>query len=277
MSRIQNILDKAERDGAMRRVRPLAEASAIGATATALADNAPGFAVTDVVEAAVVAEPLPVPARVISGVHLHPTLVAAAEDGSIAAEQYRAMRTRLLHAETGAAVNIVLVTSPGRGDGKTLTVANLGLTMAQEPQRRICVMDADLREPQQHFLFGVPSTPGLADVLAGAATLDDALVTLEDYQITILPAGIASAHPAELLGTMAMRRTLDALRSRFDCVVIDAPAALPLADVGILTPLVDSVVMVVRAGLTSKPAIHDAVAAIDGGKLIGIVLNDAAA
>jgi capsular exopolysaccharide synthesis family protein len=275
MSRIQNILDKAEREGAMRRIRPLAEASAVGATA--LADAPPAFAVTDVVEAAAgAAEPLPAPARVIAGGHLHPTLVAAAASGSVAAEQYRALRTRLLHAEAGAAVTIVLVTSPGRGDGKTLTVANLGLTMAQEPQRRICVVDADLREPQQHFLFGVPSTPGLADVLAGGATLDEALVTLEDHQITVLPAGVASAHPAELLGTTAMRRTIDVLRSRFDCVVIDAPAALPLADVGVLTPLVDSVVMVVRAGLTSKPAIHDAVSAIESGKLIGIVLNDAA-
>jgi Mrp family chromosome partitioning ATPase len=73
-----------------------------------------------------------------------------------------------------------------------------------------------------------------------------------------------------------MRRTIEALRSRFDCILIDAPTALPLADVGILTPLVDSVVMVVRAGVTSKPAIHDAVASIEDAKLLGLVLNEAA-
>ena len=73
-----------------------------------------------------------------------------------------------------------------------------------------------------------------------------------------------------------MRRTLDALRSRFDRVVIDAPAAAPLADVGVLMPLVDSVLLVVRAGITSKPAIHDAVAAIDPAKFLGLVLNEAA-
>jgi Mrp family chromosome partitioning ATPase len=147
--------------------------------------------------------------------------------------------------------------------------------MAQEQQRRICVVDADLRRPQQDRLFGLSPAPGLADVLACDAALDDALITLEEYQITILPAGTASAHPAELLGTITMRRTLEALRSRFDCVLIDAPAAIPLADVGILTPLVDSVVMVVRAGVTSKPAIHDAITSIDGAKLLGIVLNEA--
>jgi Mrp family chromosome partitioning ATPase len=101
-------------------------------------------------------------------------------------------------------------------------------------------------------------------------------VAIEEHHITVLPAGTPSGHPAELLGTTTMRRTIDALRSHFDCVLIDAPAALPLADVGILTPLVDSVVMVVRAGVTSKPAIHDAIASIQDAKLLGIVLNESA-
>jgi Mrp family chromosome partitioning ATPase len=73
-----------------------------------------------------------------------------------------------------------------------------------------------------------------------------------------------------------MRRVVDTLRTRFERIVIDAPPALPLADVGILTPLVDSVLLIVRAGVTPKPAIHDAVAAMDELKLLGMVLNDAA-
>jgi capsular exopolysaccharide synthesis family protein len=173
-------------------------------------------------------------------------------------------------------VNVVLVTSPGRGEGKTLTAGNLGLTMAQEFQQRICVVDADMRHPQLHRIFGLPQNPGLAEVLTEQATLQDALVTIEEQQITILPSGFLPARPAELLGSTAMRRTLDALRSRFDRIVIDAPAAMPLADVGILTPLVDSVLLVVRAAITSKPSIHDAVTALDNSKLLGIVLNEAA-
>ena len=74
-----------------------------------------------------------------------------------------------------------------------------------------------------------------------------------------------------------MRRTIDTLRSRFDRVVVDSPAAAPLADVGILAPLVDSMLLVVRAGVTPKPAIHDAVSAIEPSKLLGVVLNEAAA
>ena len=275
MSRIQNILDKAEREGSVRRVH------AVAAGGLAAVADSPTTFITPQASAgaeAVPAAPVaPGPGRVVSNVRLHPHLIMAADDGGVAAEQYRALRTRVLHADNGAPVNVVLVTSPGRGDGKSLTVANLGLTMAQEQQRRICVVDADLRQPRQDQLFGLPAAPGLADVLACDAALDDALITLEEYQITVLAAGTISARPAELLGTSAMRRTIEALRSRFDCILIDAPAAIPLADVGILTPLVDSIVMVVRAGMTSKPAIHDAIASIDGGKLLGIVLNEAMA
>src|SRR5207249_8065301 len=108
-------------------------------------------------------------------------------------------------------------------------------------------------------------------------TLTDALVALEDHSLTVLPAGQLPAHPAELLGSTAMRRTLQTLRSRFDRVIIDAPSAAPLADVGILTPLVDSVVLVVHAGTTTKPAIQEAVTMIGASKLLGVVLNGAAA
>jgi len=276
MSRIQNILDKAEREGAVRRIRPLA-----GPTmpAVAVVDppetlSPPPTVVAPEPDVSVAAASAP--RRVISGARLSPSLIAAVSPSGIAGEQYRALRTRIVHRETGGPVNVVLITSPARGDGKSLTVANLGLAMAQEYQQRICVVDADFRSPQQHRLFGLPDAPGLSDVLTGRVSVEDALVALEEHHISVLPAGTRSAHPAELFGTTTMRRTLEALRLRFDRIVIDAPAAAPLADVGILTPLVDSIVLIVRAGITSKPAIHDAIAAVDAGKLLGIVLNEAA-
>jgi capsular exopolysaccharide synthesis family protein len=269
MSRIQNILEKAERDASVRRMQgsdPLPAAASAGAL--------PAAAPPDTLGTEVLASP---PLRVVTGARLDRRLLAALATDSIAAEQYRALRTRIVHADSVAETRVMLLTSPGRFEGKTLTASNLGLTMAQEYQRRICVVDADLRHPQLHRLFGLPDRPGLSDVLAGQAALEEALVTIEDHQIAILPAGRAPTRPAELLGTAAMRRTLDTLRSQFDRVVLDGPAATPLADVGILTPLMDSVLLVVRSGATSKPAIHDAVAAIDASKLLGVVLNETAA
>ena len=256
-------------------MRPVADQSMAGvSTMDSAATLIPPTGVAAETES--VAEPEVPPTRVVTDAHLNPRLITAMSPPGVAAEQYRALRTRIAHTETGGAVNVVLVTSPGRGDGKSLTAANLGLAMAQEYQQRICVVDADLRASLQQRLFGLAEGVGLSDVLTGRAALEEALVTVEEHHITVLPAGSPSAHPAELLGTTAIRRVIDSLRSRFDRVIIDSPAATPLADVSILAPLVDSVILVVRAGMTSKPAIHDAIGAIDAGKLLGIVLNEAA-
>jgi capsular exopolysaccharide synthesis family protein len=276
MSRIhiQHALEKADREGGVLRMRSMTEP----ASTAALAFEAPAAPAPDDghEEMAAEAAAAPMPGRTVSGSKLDPILVAALDPGTPAAEQYRALRTRVAHAEHGAPVNVILITSPGRREGKSLTAANLGLTMAQDFQRRICVVDADLRHSRLHTLFGLSDTPGLADVLAGRATLSDALTGLEDRQITVLPAGKLTARPAELLGSSAMRRTIQTLRAQFDRVIIDAPPTAPLADIGILTPLVDSVVLVVRAGVTTKPTIQDAVTTIGLAKLLGVVLNDAA-
>jgi capsular exopolysaccharide synthesis family protein len=168
----------------------------------------------------------------------------------------------------------LLVTSPATGDGKSITAANFALTMAQEFNRRVVLLDADLRRPTVHALFGIPDQPGLVDVLAGTASLDDALVLLPDVHLAVLPAGRAPAQPAELLGSSAMRRTLEALRSRFDRVLVDVPPVLPLADVGVLAPQCDGVLLVVRAGVTPKPLIERALNTFEAERLLGVVLNE---
>jgi len=287
VTRIQNILEKAEREGAVRRVRPdVAVDSAPEPMLVAPPPAAHPPAAAPLASPAMHAHGSPVAAapagqslnaaRLVAGAHLDARLITALSTDSAVAEQYRALRTRILYADPVAPVNVVMVTSPGRGEGKTLTVGNLGLAMAQEWQRRICIVDADLRRPQMHRLFGLPDGPGLCDVLTGHATLEEALVTLEEHQVTILPAGNVPAHPAELLGTTAMRRMMETLRSQFDRVVIDTAPATPLADVSILAPLVDRVLLVVRAGVTTKPSIHEAVSSIDPSKLLGFVLNETA-
>jgi capsular exopolysaccharide synthesis family protein len=291
VTRIQNILEKAEREGAVRRVRAEVAVEAAADTPMAMpvsagvppiqgspvsSGHAPGHHAASHGATITQQAPTLTPARLVSGAHLDARLITAASTDTGIAEQYRALRTRILHADPMTPVNVVLITSPGRGEGKTLTVGNLGLAMAQEWQRRICIVDADLRHPQMHRIFGLPDGPGLCDVLTGHATLEEALITLEEHQVTILPAGNVPAHPAELLGTTAMRRTIETLRSQFDRVVIDTAPAAPLADVSILAALVDRVLLVVRAGVTTKPSIHDAVSSIESSKLLGFVLNEAA-
>jgi capsular exopolysaccharide synthesis family protein len=269
MNRMEAILEKAEREGTMRR--------ATAPPPVAPAPPQPSGAPRSAAGAAVAVPALP-SIRAVRQVHVDPCLAVVSDPEGPVAEQYRAIRTRILHADHGSSIHVLLVTSPSHGDGKSVTAANLALTMARAYDQRTCVVDTDLRMPRLHRLLGLsPDAPGLSDVLAGHISLDEALTRVEEYDLTVLPAGGCPPRPSELLATTAMRRVLDTLRSRFDCIVVDAPAVLPLSDVGTLTPLVDRVVLVVREGVTRKADIREATAAIGPGAVLGVIYNDHAA
>jgi capsular exopolysaccharide synthesis family protein len=292
MSRIQNLLNKAEREGNVRRTRALVDDGAAAPIADARPAMPPSF-----VPAAVpppvrprldIVEPASAQPVRPAGVHgwneagapalepgrLDSHLIAALAPASLAAEQYRSLRARIRRAEAGKSVRTILITSPAKGDGKSLTAANLALTMAQEFQQRVLLLDCDLRRPTIHLLFNLTGSPGLADVLMGAAELEQALVTLPEYNLTVLPAGVPPNHPTELLGSVNMRRLLDGLRARFDKILIDTPPVAPLADTHVVAPLADSVLMVVRAGVTPRPAIERALSGLELPKVLGLVLNE---
>src|SRR5262245_22285522 len=285
MSRIQDILSKAERDGTARRTRSLSDDVATSTIAarpqppreTRISTpvygppQRPAAAPSARGPATAVLEPGP---RIASDARLDPHLVAALAPQSLAAEQYRSLRTRIARAENGRTVRTIVVTSPAKGDGKSLTAANLAITMSHEFQQRVLLVDADLRRPSLHQMFGISESPGVADVLTGAADLGDALVRLPDGHLTILPSGTSVRQPAELLGSASMRRILDSLRTRFDRILIDMPPAAPLADVQILSPMADAILLIVRAGITPRPAIEQALGGLDGSKVLGLVLNE---
>jgi len=301
MSRIQNILDKAEREGASLRTTRVGVPAAV--PAIPVTANHAGATVPITIDIPTPPAPMPEPVLVrdiVPGaapvqttgpaamsaaqpnsdaiqsytVRLNPLLVAGLAPKSAAAEQYRQLRTRLAHAEGASNLRTVLITSPQKGEGKSVTAANLALTMAQELQRRVILVEADLRKPSLQNLFGLPPGPGLAEYLSGAVELKDVMRFLPDHNLTVIHAGSAPTNPAELLGSTAMRRLLDQLRTRYDRVLLDTPPVLPLADVAVLAPLVDGTLMVVRAGVTPKPAIENALRAFDSSRLLGVVLNE---
>ena len=179
----------------------------------------------------------------------------------------------MMREETGP-LRTIGITSPGQGDGKSVTAANMALTMAQELQRHVLLVDADLRDPSVHALFAIERGPGLSEVLAGEASLEEALVHLPDLRLTLLPAGAVPEYPTELLGSASMRRALDALSSRFDRILLDLPAVLPLADVSTVAPYTDGMLMVVRAGVTQRPSLDTALATFEDEKVLGVVLNE---
>lgn len=278
MSRIQEILNKAEREGTVRRTRGLGDTPVMPAPPRPPANGRqpapfdPPHAPWTPTATAPAFEPDEISRATPT---LDGRLVAALAHQSPAAERYRLLRTRIKRAENGRSLRAIVVTSPSKGDGKSLTAANLALTMAQELHQRVLLLDADLRRPSVATLFGLPEGPGLSDVLMGAAGLETALGHLPDQHLTVMPAGAPAAQPAELLGSTGMRRVLEWLRGRFDRIIIDMPPVGPLADVHVVTPLTDGLLMVVRAGITPKPAIEQALSGLDMSKVLGLVLNAA--
>ena len=265
MSRIQSAVAKAEREGRLTWTSS-GDRHASPSSASAAATLDPPPAVPRIEPAARVMPDGP-------ETPLSPLFVAAIEPYSPAAEQYRLLRTRLEGRDPRKRSQFLLVTSPGVGDGKTVTSANLALTMAQEFQHTVALVEADMRRPSLASLFGLPAEPGLVDVLVGAATLDDALVPVPGHNLFVLPAGLAAGRSTELLASAMMARVAEALRARFDRVVIDTPP-MTLADTHVLTRLADGVLFVVRAGVTPQPALEHALAGIERDRVIGIVLND---
>jgi protein-tyrosine kinase len=307
MSRIHTILEKAERDGAISRfgsqtavdlvppapVPPAPDAAEPLAAAppprldvqprdhSVEPDPEPPAAaasdLADVVEMPAAAPPASATVSTVSPARpaqLADALVTARQPHALVSEQFRTLRTRLTNSINGRGARVLLVTSPGRREGKSVVAANLALTMGQEIRQRVCLVDAALRDPSLHELFGLAESPGLTDVLSGRVPLEAALTTLDPYQLTLLPAGSVSNNPAELLGGAEMRRVLAVLRSRFDRVVIDGSSATPTADVATLLPLIDGVLMVARAGVTGAPSITHAVSALGASHVVGMVLND---
>lgn len=284
MTRAHRILSKADRDGTIRHVAPALErgdVEMISDRRSRFAWN-PGEDLALSIDDTPMAPPAPrepsppVAARPVFGATLDKDMVAALQPFSPAAEQFRTLRTRIAQVESTGQRRVILVTSPGDGDGKTVTVANLALTMAQEFQRQVLLIDADLRNARLHECLGIPREPGLSDVLAGRASLDDALVSLSEYRVIVLPAGEPNGRPTELLSSEPMRRLVENLGRRFDRVVIDSTAA-HFADAGVLEPLVDGVLLIVRAGRTPRPAVARALGLVPRAKLLGLVLNDSRA
>jgi len=193
---------------------------------------------------------------------------------SAVAESYRVLRTNLIFSSADTSGRALVVSSANPGEGKTTTVANLASSLSINGARVLAV-DADLRRPTMHQHFGVPKTPGLSDLIVGKCQASEAIQSTRFKGLQVLPCGYIPPNPAELLGSTAMKQVVEALRTHYDWVLIDTPPILAMADTPVLCPLVDGVVLVVGAEVSSRAHLQRAIDQITsvGGKIIGVVLN----
>lgn len=201
-------------------------------------------------------------------------LIKSLGSNSPAVEAYRSLRTNIQFASITAETKVVVVTSPGPGEGKSSVAANLASVMALAGSKCFLV-DADLRKPVQAGQFGVSGRIGLTDVLMGSLDLEDALVETEVEGLTLLPSGPTPPNPAELLGSQVMKDLIQRLRESADFVIIDAPPLLPVTDAALLAPNTDGTILVLKSGETDKQAMVRAKQLLEAvqARILGVVLN----
>ncbi|HEX8098813.1 MAG TPA: polysaccharide biosynthesis tyrosine autokinase [Actinomycetota bacterium] len=200
-------------------------------------------------------------------------VVAIEESKSAAAEAYRTLRTSIQFQAAQKGMKTLLITSPTAGEGKSTTAVNLSATLAQAG-KRVVLVSADLRKPSVHRFFRVYNTVGLVDVLAGEASVKQAVREVANVQLLL--SGPIIANPSEVLQSEQMGELLDELRSMADFVIIDSAPVLVVADSLALAPRVDGVLVVADAQGTSRGALASARVQLEqvGATLIGAVLNN---
>jgi polysaccharide biosynthesis transport protein len=191
-------------------------------------------------------------------------------------EAIRSIRTRLLLAEDATTPRTFVITSATPGEGKTLMASNIAVAIAMTG-RRVLLVDADLRRPQLHSIFGVTRAPGLSDLLNGGVKPSEVLVESSTKGLFILPVGTEVPNAADLLDGDRLNPLIQGLQQVFDVVVIDSPPVLAVADASIVANAAVSVVFVVASGTTSQEVAQRAVDRLLSvrARVIGVVLNKA--
>ncbi|MFH0926085.1 MAG: polysaccharide biosynthesis tyrosine autokinase [bacterium] len=204
-------------------------------------------------------------------------LITLHQPRSIATEQYNILRTELLKIKAKESRNVFLVTSAVRGEGKTLTSANLAITIAKGVLETVLLIDCDLRRPNINSRQSLSdSYEGLSNYLDSEEDIGRFLIKQSICKLTILPSGKIPSNPAELLGSERMIDLIKEVKHRYNnrFIIIDSPPLLPVTDATLLSPHVDGVILVIRASETPKEIVEEGIRKL--GKevnVVGVVLN----
>jgi non-specific protein-tyrosine kinase len=208
-------------------------------------------------------------------------LVTIADPRSPVSEAYRALRTNIQFSSLDTPLRTLLITSTGPDEGKSTSLANLGVTFALAGVRVILV-DCDLRRPNLHDIFDIDNSRGLTSLFIE----EERVLDFEDKAIfketavanlKVLPSGQTPPNPSELLGSMRMSRIIESLKATADLVLFDSPPILAVTDAAILSRKLDGVLLVISAGQTKRDRAIKAKAMLEkaNARVIGVVLNNA--
>ncbi len=188
-------------------------------------------------------------------------------------EELRTLRSRLYKIKETQELRSLLITSAMPAEGKTFVSANLAFALSSQKEKRVLLLDADLRKPRLHALLGAPAAPGLADYLSGSVDECGMIQKAHRENLFFIPGGNMAANPGDLITGSRMKILLDRLTSVFDWVIVDSPPAVPVADAHVLSALCNGTMMVVMAGSTSLDLAQKAIQQFQDRNLLGAVLN----
>jgi capsular exopolysaccharide synthesis family protein len=202
-------------------------------------------------------------------------LITHEDPKSPISEAFRAIRTNVNYSQADRKIKSLLVSSPQPGEGKSTTVANIAIAFAQLRKRTVLI-DADLRKPVQHNVFGLPRGPGLTDYLVGETeNISEIINETQIDGLHLITAGNLPPNPSELLGSERMNALVDKLEQDWDMVLFDSPPLIAVTDASMISSEIDALAIVVKAGYTPKEALDRALDTVGraGTPLAGIILN----
>jgi len=200
-------------------------------------------------------------------------LVCLSQQGSLGAEKLRLLALRLKNQRESRRLRKLLITSTMPSEGKSLTAANLAITLSRSKHLKTLLMECDLRRPTLGQVLLGRTIPGISEYLQGSLPLSEVIYETDPSGFFFLPAGFPPVNPLELMQSAKFQALLEQMSSMFDWILIDSPPVLPLADTSLLMRMSDGVLMVAREGVTEKKPLQKAVEAIDPSLMLGIVLN----
>lgn len=204
---------------------------------------------------------------------VEPRLVSITQPHSTYCEEYRSLRTHILHKSQRRKLQSIVVASVNPAEGKTITSLNLSWMLAQTDGVKALIIDADLRMPSLSDYLGIETDRGLSDILSETVTLEDSIVKLEPSGLHLLPGGEARHDVAELLSGPKFKEILREAREMFDFVIIDAPPLGVFTDATVLINDADGAILVVRSGKTKYAAVDRVLETLPKERMLGVILN----
>lgn len=192
---------------------------------------------------------------------------------SIVSEAYRTLRTNIQYSSFDKAIKTIVVTSAEAAEGKSTVSGNLALSFAQN-EKKVIIVDCDLRKPSVHKNFKISNLSGLSEVLIGKANLDE-VVQSRNENLDILPSGKIPPNPSEMLSSTAMSNLVENLREKYDIVILDSAPLQAVTDAQILSTKADGTILVIRAQRTNRDSVIDAKNLLTkvGANILGTVLH----